>query len=71
MMFRFTYRQLGGHTHVVVRCGNNVSSMGLCGQLTFRNEEWSQLKGTLEATSATLKTLAPKFEFIENIDHGR
>lgn len=43
---KFTYKVLGGHTHVVVRAGSG-ETLGLCGSLAFRNEEWEALKAVL------------------------
>ena len=38
MEFKFYYDVLGGHTHVQVFAGEK--SLGKCGDLCFRNEEW-------------------------------
>lgn len=43
--FRFRYEVAGGHTHVRVFAGDSVSvsaTLGKCGDLCFRNEEWEQ-----------------------------
>jgi len=40
MVFRFRYRVLGDHTHVQLFAGRTVGSLGNCGALVFRNEEW-------------------------------
>ena len=39
MKFRMYYRILGGHTHVRVFAGKG-ETLGKCGDLVFRNEEW-------------------------------
>lgn len=40
-LFRFCYREQGAHTHVRVFAGRGASSLGKCGDLIFRNEEWA------------------------------
>lgn len=45
--FRFRYTVAGGHTHVRVFAGDATSlnaTLGKCGELTFRNEEWEQFR---------------------------
>lgn len=44
MIFKFVYKVAGGHTHVAVFAGKAAASLGKCGQLTFRNEEWEVFK---------------------------
>jgi hypothetical protein len=39
-LFRFRYEVLGGHTHVRLFAGRGTLSLGKCGDLVFRNEEW-------------------------------
>ena len=39
-LFRFRSSVAGGHTHVRLFAGKGVASLGLCGTLVFRNEEW-------------------------------
>jgi hypothetical protein len=50
-IFRFRYKQQGGHTHVRVFAGKSVSSLGMCGELVMRNEEWAALMKNIEQTS--------------------
>lgn len=39
---RLRYKVLGGHTHVRVFCSLGTSdTLGKCGDLVFRNEEWA------------------------------
>lgn len=52
MIFKFTYKILGGHTHVTVRAGVNDYGMGLCGSLAFRNEEFNQFKELVERSES-------------------
>lgn len=41
-LFRFRWQEQGGHTHVRVFAGTEGSaSLGKCGDLVFRNEEWT------------------------------
>lgn len=40
-LFRLRYKQLGGHTHVRLFAGKGNASLGKCGDLTMRNEEWA------------------------------
>ena len=40
MLFRLRYKVLGGHTHVRFFAGKGSLSLGKCGDLVFRNEEW-------------------------------
>ncbi len=47
-LFRIHYRVLGGHTHVRVFAGKGSLSLGHCGDLTFRNEEWEALRKHLD-----------------------
>jgi hypothetical protein len=39
-MFRFRYETLGAHTHVRVFAG--TGTLGKCGDLVFRAEEWQK-----------------------------
>jgi hypothetical protein len=48
-VFRLRYKEHGAHTHVRVFAGEvKHLSFGKCGELVFRNEEWSDLKYLLE-----------------------
>ena len=47
MLFRLSYRVLGGHTHVRVFAGQGTLSLGACGNLVFRNEEWTAFQENL------------------------
>jgi hypothetical protein len=40
MLFRFRFKVLGGHTHITLFAGTGSLSLGLCGGLVMRNEEW-------------------------------
>lgn len=46
-LFRLKYEVLGGHTHVRVFAGKGSLSLGKCGDLCFRNEEWEDFKKEL------------------------
>jgi hypothetical protein len=48
MLFRFRYEVRGGHTHVRLFAGPGSLSLGLCGNLVFRNAEWEQFKAELD-----------------------
>jgi len=47
MLFRMCYQVLGGHTHVRVFAGEGTLSLGHCGELAFRNEEWTAFQQNL------------------------
>lgn len=47
-LFRMRYRVEGGHTHVRVFAGKGSFSLGKCGDLVFRNEEWVELHEHLD-----------------------
>lgn len=47
MLFRFRYTEQGGHTHVRVFAGKGAASLGKCGDLVFRNEEWIEFTAHL------------------------
>jgi len=51
MIFRLRYKILGGHTHIRVFAGQGETSLGKCGDLVFRNEEWVEFIGQLTKTS--------------------
>jgi hypothetical protein len=57
---KICYRELGGHTHVSIFMGTTEWSLGKCGDLTFRNEEWIPFKDCF----ADYTPLA-KVEFLE------
>ena len=40
-LFRLRFEEQGAHTHVRVFAGRGSLSLGLCGALVFRNEEWA------------------------------
>ena len=44
MIFKFRYRRAGGHVHVRVFAGGNPDALGLAGHLTFRPDEWEDLR---------------------------
>lgn len=47
--FRLRYVERGGHTHVRVFAGEAGTgrTLGKCGDLVFRNEEWKDLRDEL------------------------
>ena len=48
MKFRLRYEVIGGHTHVRFFAGKSSSSLGKCGDLVFRNEEWQEFLRELD-----------------------
>jgi hypothetical protein len=52
MLFRFRYKELGGHTHVRVFAGKGSFSLGKCGDLVFRNEEWAEFVAEVQRGKA-------------------
>jgi hypothetical protein len=40
-LFRFRTSVKGAHTHVSLFAGKGTLSLGKCGDLVFRNEEWA------------------------------
>lgn len=46
-LFRLRWEERGGHTHVRFFAGKGTLSLGLCGHLVFRNEEWGDFKEAL------------------------
>jgi len=50
MTFRLRYQVLGGHTHVRVFAGEG-QTLGKCGDLIFRNEEWEAFVHQLGRTT--------------------
>lgn len=40
-LFRLRFEEQGGHTHVRFFAGVGSGSLGKCGDLVFRNEEWT------------------------------
>lgn len=64
MHFRFRYNQTPGllHTYIRVFAGRSEASLGLCGSLTMRNEEFDRFKESFDVgTSFSGET---KVEFI-------
>lgn len=47
-MFRLRWKEAGGHTHVRVFAGKGTISLGHCGNLVFRNEEWADFLEELD-----------------------
>ncbi len=47
-LFRLRWEVQGGHTHVRVFAGKGASSLGKCGDLVFRNEEWKDFLAELD-----------------------
>lgn len=50
MKFRFRYQVAGGHTHVRFFAGTG-DTLGKCGDLVFRNEEWRLFNQVLKGVS--------------------
>ncbi len=50
-LFRLRFRELGGHTHVRFFAGKGAASLGKCGDLVFRNEEWVDFLAELDGGS--------------------
>jgi hypothetical protein len=48
MLFRFRFKRLGGHTHLRVFAGKTEASLGLCGNLAMRNEEFMLFMETFD-----------------------
>jgi hypothetical protein len=48
MLFRFRYHEAGAHTHVRVFAGLNSRSLGCCGTLVFRNDEFAAFRREAE-----------------------
>lgn len=44
---RLRFKQVGGHTHVRVFCGEQGFTLAKCGELTFRNDEWDDIQKLL------------------------
>lgn len=65
MLFRFRYIEMGAHTHVKLFCGIGTGSLGKCGDLVFRNEEWKFLKDGIERTIGIEKGIGHNIEFVE------
>jgi hypothetical protein len=61
MLFRFRYETLGGHTHVRLFAGKGTLSLGNCGTLVFRNEEWKAFKAVIDKGQLT----GGPIEFVE------
>lgn len=47
MLFRMKYEKLGGHVHVAVFAGKGTRTLGKCGDLVFREEEWEEFQKNL------------------------
>lgn len=47
-LFRLRYEVKGGHTHVRFFAGKGSASLGKCGDLVFRNEEWEEFLRELD-----------------------
>src|ERR1700693_2011776 len=47
-LFRFRFTQAGAHTHVKVFAGKGTLSLGNCGDLVLRNEEWADFLAELD-----------------------
>src|ERR1044072_1381773 len=61
LIFKFVYKVGGGHTHVRMFSGKSAVSLGLCGTLVMRNEEWEEFTACITA---------PNFLFEEQITSG-
>lgn len=61
-LFRFRYQEQGGHTHVRLFAGPDGGTLGKCGDVVFRNEEWAEFKETFTSDA--------RVEFKEEEDYG-
>jgi hypothetical protein len=52
--FKLVFEPLGDHVHVRV-FATTTGTLGLCGSLTFRREEWVQFAGALEMGAAFIE----------------
>jgi hypothetical protein len=51
--FRIYYKVAGGHTHTRWFSGGNPKAVfGKCGDLTFVNDEWEEIRRVLECGAA-------------------
>lgn len=64
-IFRFRYLEQGGHTHIRLFAGRSEASLGKCGDLVMRNEEWERFRSSLENSDGPLDT---DFEFQNEAD---
>ena len=42
MIWRMYYKKLGGHIHCRIFCGPQEGALGKCGDLTFREHEFTE-----------------------------
>jgi hypothetical protein len=52
--FRFYAVKAGGHVHVNLWAGKAGSSLGKCGKLVFRDEEWTDFVKVLQGRKSSL-----------------
>ena len=52
MLFRMRFIELGGHTHARVFAGKDTLSLGFCGALIFRNDEWKEFVAEISREKA-------------------
>lgn len=63
--FRFRYEVAGGHTHVRLFAGEGLGfTLGKCGDLTFRNDEWSDFSRAINALSDVPNFAGAAFEIV-------
>jgi hypothetical protein len=61
MIIKMKAEQAGGHVHVGVWMGNTSGSLGKCGSLCFREDEWplfrQGLKSGFDARELTIEEI--------------
>lgn len=60
--FNIYFRKDGGHVRTRWFAGREDGTKGLCGQLTFREEEWADLKARLSVYDSTAFNFIDDFE---------
>lgn len=68
MIFRFTAKEAGGHTHISIAAGKTKLSLGKAGDICLRNEEWEALRrGLVYAPTAgiTIEIFEPAKDISE------
>jgi hypothetical protein len=53
MLFRIKHELLGQHVHVTMYAGPGTLSLGNCGRLVFRQEEWEAFKAVIDKGQLT------------------
>jgi hypothetical protein len=53
MIFKLTFKKLGGHVHFTIRAGKTESGQGLCAEnCCMREDEWESFHNVLRRGSA-------------------